>query len=538
MGAWIGDRAVEAGAEPYEVEGAAMYAAVALCLAFFEVRAQRRRRRERDSMRAFRVQRDKITGKQKMVPMTEEEVKALMTKGVVEFEKDKVKKDSKDTETTAARDGGEVPKGLGGVRAAGGGEGCRRTEEEVADLVGAVTGSEPVLDDDARDPSNEPKPPTPPVPVAATSAPAAKRARPRRIRDARRQRETNAGRGPIGITLFTQCACFITAPALAGGTVPNLFAPVVSGLACDLLFIAHQRLAMRRLFADADCEMPGGFKPPRDAEIKKAQMKLLKKDLDRRRRVMASRLMESVDNSVAEGAKEFNIQMREVVDEVRKAKGYTRQDDALTEVLDAIHKKFPPSKLAAMDEAESVAKMRSVLVEIRDELANPKTAEEKEAERVAVAKAELEKDPIDREPWRSLEKTLVEDQRLTHEEARDKMNGVMKKIEEGAAANLERAKRRGSRRGRREGRRRRRRSRSATSPSWPNRPASCHRPGRSSSRLARRRRLRLRPRLRRRRWKTRTRRRSPPASSRPRSRRWTGSRRPSTRSSGRRRRTS
>ena len=418
-----------------------MYAAVAACLAFFEVRAQRRRRRERDSMRAFRVQRDKITGKQKMVPMTEEEVKALMTKGVAEFEKDKVKKDSKDTETTAARDGGDVPKGLGGVGLPVAEKAVRRTEEEVADLVGAVTESEPVLDDDARDPSNEPKPPTPPVPVAATPATPPNGLDPvgsvmlganvKRTLDGVRSR----------ITLFAQCACFITAPALAGGTVPNLFAPVVSGLACDLLFIAHQRLAMRRLFADADCEMPGGFKPPRDAEIKKAQMKLLKKDLDRRRRVMASRLMESVDNSVAEGAKEFNIQMREVVDEVQKAKGYARQDDALTEVLDAIHKKFPPSELAAMDETESVAKMRSVLVEIRDELANPKTAEEKEAERVAAANAELEKDPIDREPWRSLEKTLVEDQRLTHEEARDKMNGVMKKIEEGAAANLERAKR-------------------------------------------------------------------------------------------------
>ena len=70
LGAWIGDRAVEAGAEPYEVEGAAMYAAVACCLAFFEVRAQRRRARERNAMRAFRVQRDEITGKQKMVPMT------------------------------------------------------------------------------------------------------------------------------------------------------------------------------------------------------------------------------------------------------------------------------------------------------------------------------------------------------------------------------------------------------------------------------------------------------------------------------------
>ena len=35
---------------------------------------------------------------------------------------------------------------------------------------------------------------------------------------------------------------------------------------------------------------------------------------------------------------------------------------------------------------------------------------------------------------------MVEDQALTHEEAREQMNGVMKKIEEGAAANLERAK--------------------------------------------------------------------------------------------------
>ena len=451
LGAWIGDRAVEAGAEPYEVEGAAMYAAVAACLAFFEVRAQRRRRRERDSMRAFRVQRDKITGKQKMVPMTEEEVKALMTKGVAEFEKGK---EVAGGETKAKpRDAVEVPKGLGGVGLPVAESAVRRTEEEVADIVGAVTESDTKEEEaDAPPPrANEPKPdgappiprapesPAPPVPIRGVPAPDGLDPVGSVVLGANVKRTLDGFRSRMA--LLAQCACFVTAPALAGTTVPNLFAPVVSGLACDLLYIAHQRLAMRRLFADADCEMPGGFKPPREAEIQKAQMKLLKKDLDRRRRVMASRLMASVDNSVAEGAKEFNIQMREVVAEVQKAKGYARQDDALTEVLDAIHKKFPPSELAAMDETESVAKMRSVLVEIRDELANPKTAEEKEAERVAAANAELEKDPIDREPWRSLEKTLVEDQHLTHEEARDKMNGVMKKIEEGAAANLERAKR-------------------------------------------------------------------------------------------------
>ena len=121
-------------------------------------------------MRAFRVQRDEITGKQKMVPMTEEEVKALMTKGVAKFEKGE--KAEPGGETKTVRDAGEVPKGLGGLGLPVAEKAVRRTEEEVADLVGAVTESETTDDDDdARHPSNEPKPPTPPVPVAATPVP-------------------------------------------------------------------------------------------------------------------------------------------------------------------------------------------------------------------------------------------------------------------------------------------------------------------------------------------------------------------------------
>ena len=443
LGTWIADRAVEAGLEPYDVEAPAMYAAVAACLVFFEVRIQRRRKRAKDAMRAFRVQRDALTGKQKMVPMTDDEVKALMTKGVKEFEKEK-------TNADGTRGGpGDVPEGLGGVGLPVAEKATVKTEAEVADLVEAVTAEE--TSDEPNATTSKPKadaeplkpkvpmPPGPPMPLGlAPGGPDRLNPVGSLMFNADVKRTLDGFRSRI--TLLTQCVCFVTAPALVGTNVPNLFAPIAGGLVCDLLFIAHQRLAMRRLFEDAEYEMPTGGAPPADAEIKKAQMKLLKKDLDRRRRVMANVLMESVDNSVAEGAAEFNIQMREVVKEVQEAKGYTRQDGALTEVLDAIHKKFPPAKLSEMDEAESVSKMRSVLVEIREELANPKTDEEKEAERVAQAKAELEKDPIDREPWRSLEKTLVEDQALTHEEAREQMNGVMKKIEEGAAANLERAK--------------------------------------------------------------------------------------------------
>ena len=440
LGTWIADRAVEAGLEPYDVEAPAMYAAVAACLVFFEVRIQRRRKRAKDAMRAFRVQRDALTGKQKMVPMTDDEVKALMTKGVKEFEKEKTNAD----DTRGAP--GDVPEGMGGVGLPVAEKATVKTEAEVADLVEAVTAEEKPIETASKPKADAeplkpkvPMPPGPPMPLGlAPGGPDRLNPVGSLMFNADVKRTLDGFRSRI--TLLTQCVCFVTAPALVGTNVPNLFAPIAGGLICDLLFIAHQRLAMRRLFEDAEYEMPTGGAPPADAEIKKAQMKLLKKDLDRRRRVMANVLMESVDNSVAEGAAEFNIQMREVVKEVQEAKGYTRQDDALTEVLDAIHKKFPPAKLSEMDEAESVSKMRSVLVEIREELANPKTDEEKEADRVAQAKAELEKDPIDREPWRSLEKTLVEDQALTHEEAREQMNGVMKKIEEGAAANLERAK--------------------------------------------------------------------------------------------------
>ena len=36
-----------------------------------------------------------------------------------------------------------------------------------------------------------------------------------------------------------------------------------------------------------------------------------------------------------------------MVSEVQAAKGYEREDVALTEVLDAIHRKFPPAKLVS-----------------------------------------------------------------------------------------------------------------------------------------------------------------------------------------------
>ena len=124
LGAWIRDRAVEGGAEPFEAEDPSPYvAAVLVCLRTSRcVCAARGAGNEADDARVRVQGAIRSRGKQKMVPMTEEEVKALMTKGVAEFVKGK---EVAGGETKANRgDAVEVPS-LGGS-GCGGGE-CRET---------------------------------------------------------------------------------------------------------------------------------------------------------------------------------------------------------------------------------------------------------------------------------------------------------------------------------------------------------------------------------------------------------------------------
>ena len=163
------------------------------------------------------------------------------------------------------------------------------------------------------------------------------------------------------LTLLAQSACFATS---AGG---NLWAPIAGGLACDVLFIWYQRVALGRFFEEAGIEPGDATGKARDALVEKAQVTLLRRDLDRRRKKLAGRLMESVETSTAEGAKDFNVAMRATVKAVREARGIA-EEDALTEVLDRIHRKFPPGDLAGMDEGESVARMREVLSEIEADI--------------------------------------------------------------------------------------------------------------------------------------------------------------------------
>ena len=378
IAAWVSDRAVEAGAEPFAAEDPAKWFAVVAAYAYLEFRLRRAAKRQKQTMRAFRVQRDKITGKQKMVPMDEAELNEVMDGG---------KKKSKD-ET-----GSETPRGLGGIglpsrdgdssaAKADAGDSKKmpaRVDEvkdevlEVLENIGEPSGASG--DDSAEDPagqsgardaspsstasssSSSTPPPAPPMvmsPGQIGASPVGSlmfNASVKQFFDGFRSR----------LTLVTQSLCFVTAPG------SNLWAPVVGGFACDVLFILYQRLAMTRFFEAAEVEKPSGA-PPDEALIKKTQMTLLKRDLERRRRNLAGQVMNAVDKSVAVGAKEFNVMMREVVREVKEAEGIEKEGDALTKVLDRIHQKFTPAQLAEMEEGEAVAYMRKVLTEIREEI--------------------------------------------------------------------------------------------------------------------------------------------------------------------------
>ena len=374
IAAWVTDRAVEAGAEPFDVEDPAKYFAVVAAYAYLEFRLRRAAKRQNQTMRAFRVQRDEITGKQKMVPMDEAELNEVMDGG---------KKTSKDE---ASKSGAvEMPRGLGGMRlpsregdsSANDDAGSSKkmparvdeVKDEVLEVLETIGETSGAIGDDgksgARDASSSSTAsssssttPTPPPMVMSPGQIGASpvgslmfNASVKQFFDGFRSR----------LTLVTQSLCFVTAPG------SNLWAPVLGGFACDFLFVLYQRLAMTRFFEAAEVEKPSGA-PPDEALIKKTQMTLLRRDLDRRRRNLAGRVMDAVDTSEAVGAKEFNVMMREVVREVKEAEGIEKEGDALTKVLDRIHAKFTPAQLAEMEEGEAVAYMRQVLTEIREEI--------------------------------------------------------------------------------------------------------------------------------------------------------------------------
>ena len=360
LGAWIRDRAVEAGVEPYEAADPAKYVAVVLVYLYLEVRLRSAAKRGRQTMRAFRVERDKITGKQKMVPMDENELDAAMT----------ARPGSDDAQKNQKKQTPGAP--------------TPRSEALEREVLSAVEAVESATTSNASDPPGDGD-------LDETSwsldegddAPRRAQTRPKMSPKPDGPLVLSPGQlgaSPVGslmfnqsvkqffdgfrsrVTLIAQCLCFTTAADA------NLWGPIVGGLACDVLFIAYQRLCMSRFFEAAGVEQPIG-RPATEREIKQTQMTLLRRDLERRRSALAGKLMDSVDASpAATGAREINVLMREVVGEVRAAKRIDKEADALTFVLDRIHRDFPPARLAEMDEDQSVETMRRVLATIRAEM--------------------------------------------------------------------------------------------------------------------------------------------------------------------------
>ena len=226
LGMWIRDRAVEAGLEPYEASEPAKYVAVVLVYLYLEVRLRSAARRVRQTMRAFRVERDKITGKQKMVPIDENELDAA----------------------TRAKGGGADPSR----------KPTPRSEALEREVLGAVEAMESAkvpnetggaADDGARrEGQNTPPSPSPDGPLVMSPG--------------------QLGASPVGslmfnqsvkqffdgfrsrVTLIAQCLCFATAADA------NLWGPIAGGLACDVAFVAYQRLCMSRFFDAAGAAQP------------------------------------------------------------------------------------------------------------------------------------------------------------------------------------------------------------------------------------------------------------------------------------------
>lgn len=372
IGAWLCDRAVEAGASPYDAQEPARFAAVVAVCAYLEVRLRRSSKRNRQTMRAFRVQRDKITGKQKMVPMDEEDVEKIMGgdggkrrerrrvlgegkgEGQGQGEGKAEKEKEKEGVVGVGKVGGvaRVPEGLGGFGlperiktvdvindAASKGEIPKEVAEEVAGMVEALIGEEDKDESTSSSSSSSSSSSRSSGTGVDTKSPATVMRTPE-DEDAAETPEENTvaaataasgktkgsalspplppvgggpmvmspgqlGASPVGsimfnasvkqlfdgfrsrLTLITACLCYVTSPDL------NLWAPVAGGLVCDLLFIVHQRNGLARFLEAAGVVTAAerGAGPATDAQIKRAQMKLLKRDLDRRRRALAGQLM-------------------------------------------------------------------------------------------------------------------------------------------------------------------------------------------------------------------------------------------------------
>lgn len=260
---WLADRAVNAGVEPVDATTPCQLFAAACVYAALELRLHRAR--EQTRVQAFRVERNPVTGKQKLVPVRADEMS----------------------------EGGDVAGTSGGPLARARAWFSKRQAEDVVESR------------------------TSPAVAAETRA----------FDNILRGKDVKDFLDGSRSRLFfvTQSVAFV-----AGGSI---LGPVVGGFAADLLYIAHQRTAMRRfidrtLGEDAPAASAG---PPNAKTIRAAQTAAFGQMIRRKKQRMGRDVIDAMqrDPSVS---RDVNILFQEVV---RKTKSVKNVDEtsAVDEVL-------------------------------------------------------------------------------------------------------------------------------------------------------------------------------------------------------------
>jgi hypothetical protein len=260
---WLTDRAVEAGAEPYDAATPAKMVALALAYGVLELRLRRAVRRTR--VQAYRVERDRVTGKQTLVPVNQDEL-----------------------------------------------SGDRGAKGPFARIKSAFTKTKPPTDEAKTTKGKTSKPANKSEAQALENI-----VRGKSVKD-------NLDIGRSRLLFASQSLAFIA--------TGNLCAPIFGGYVADVLYIAHQRGAMRRFIRRAlGPDAPELTAPPDSDLIRKAQTAAFTAMIRRKKERMGRDVLDAMERDPSV-SREVNVMFQDVV---RRAKRVKKLDEtsAVDEVL-------------------------------------------------------------------------------------------------------------------------------------------------------------------------------------------------------------
>ena len=292
---WLTDRAVEAGAEPYDAATPAKMLALALAYGVLELRLRRAVRRTR--VQAYRVERDRVTGKQTLVPVNQDEL-----------------------------------------------SGDRGAKGPFARVKAAFTKANPPTDEAKTTKGKTSKPANKSEAQALENI-----VRGKSVKD-------NLDIGRSRLLFASQSLAFIA--------TGNLCAPIFGGYVADVLYIAHQRGAMRRFIRRAlGQDAPELTAPPDSDLIRKAQTAAFTAMIRRKKERMGRDVLDAMERDPSV-SREVNVMFQDVVRRTKRVKKLD-ETSAVDEVLLFINDKTNGDENndgdASDPDAAYAQKMRSAL---------------------------------------------------------------------------------------------------------------------------------------------------------------------------------